>query len=290
MTLPQRMTTTDFHQHLWPDEFRRTLERRRKPPRLRGRHLELPRGGGFQVDPASYSPENRLGELERAGLERAVVSLPPTTEPTPDLVACWHEEALQLARVSEGRILPLAYATADPAFPGAIVAAPLLGESADLLTQLEQQDQLVFVHPAAAPPGRPKWRTAGVAYPQQMLDAYAHWIAVGPQRWPRLRVVFALLAGGAAFHLERFARRGLDPRLPHPANIWLETSSYGERALELSFQTFGATRLVFGSDAPVDRVENALAPARGFGAALADALLVSNPLELLSPAEARWAA
>lgn len=284
------MTITDFHQHIWPDQFRRTLERRRKPPHLRGKRLVLPQGGGFQIEPAAYSPEARIAELERAGLERAIVSLPPTTEPTPDLVACWHEAALQLAAATSGRLLPLAYATADAAFPGAIVPAPTFSESAELLTRLEQQGQLAFVHPGAAPPSQPAWRTAGVAYTQQMLDAYAYWITAGPHRWPRLRVVFAGLAGGAAFHLERFARRGLDPRTPYPGNIWLETSSYGERAVELSLQTFGAARLVFGSDAPIDGVDTALDPIRSFGSAVKNTLLVRNPLELLRPAEARWAA
>jgi hypothetical protein len=252
--------------------------------------LVLPRGGGFQVEPATYSPEARLAELERAGLERAIVSLPPTMEPTPDLVACWHEEALRLAAATGGRLLPLAYGTANPAFPGAIVPAPTLSEATELLTALEQQRQLAFVHPAAAPPSQPAWRTPGVAYTQQMLDAYAYWISTGPTRWPRLRVVFAGLAGGAAFHLERFARRGLDPRTPYPGNIWLETSSYGERALELSLQTFGPSRLVFGSDAPIDGVNAALDPIRSFGSAVENTLLVRNPLELLRPAEARWAA
>jgi hypothetical protein len=280
-------TAVDFHQHVWPDGFRRTLERRTAPPYLRGRRLVLPCGGSFSVDPDAHLPERRLAELEDAGLDAAVVSLPPTCEPTADLVEAWHEDALQLEVATEGRLVPLGYCTARPAFVGAIVAAPLLHRSMKLLERLErleEQSQLAFVHPSASPPLRPAWRTPGVGYTQQMLDSYTWWIAFGAARFPTLQIVFALLAGGAAFHLERFARRGLDADTAFAPNVWFETSSYGERALELSVRTFGVERMLFGSDAPVDRVQTALGPVRALGPALESATLRSNPHALLDHA------
>jgi predicted TIM-barrel fold metal-dependent hydrolase len=277
-------TAVDFHQHVWPEGFRRRLERRAARPYLRGRRLVLPCGGSFSVDPNAHTPERRLGELDDAGLDTAVVSLPPTCEPTADLVEAWHEEALQLEVVTEGRLVPLGYCCARPAFVGAIVPAPLLHRSTKLLEKLQEQNQLAFVHPSASPPLRPAWRTPGVGYTQQMLDSYAWWIAFGAARFPRLQVVFALLAGGAAFQLERFARRGLDADAAFVPNVWFETSSYGEGALELSARTFGAERLLFGSDAPVDRVHTALRPVRALGPALESAMLWSNPRELLAHA------
>jgi hypothetical protein len=287
------MTAIDFHQHVWPDGFRRALERRTTPPYLRSRRLVLPRGGTSELDPAAYAPEARIAELDRNGLQRAVVSLPPTIEAHPELVDAWHEEALALERSSDGRLVPLASEEAHAGFRGAIVAAPSLEDLdavAPLLTRLEEQGQLAFVHPAAAAPVEQPWRTSGVAYTNQMLQAYASWLAGGAQRWPHLRVVFALLGGGAAFQVERFIRRGLDPRMPFAANIWFETSSYGERALELTLQTFGAGRLVFGSDAPIDKVSEARTAVSRFGSALELELLVSNPLALLSAERQRWAA
>jgi len=175
-------------------------------------------------------------------------------------------------------------------WPGAILPAPQLGDAPRLLTRLEQQGQFVFVHPAAVAAGVPRWRTSGVAYALQMLEAYVYWLGAGGQRWPRLPVVFGLLAGGAAFHLERFIRRGLDPHALHERTVWLETSSYGERALELSLQTFGAGAHVFGSDAPIDTVDSALTPVRAFGPGVADTLLSNSPLEPTPGPEARWAA
>jgi 6-methylsalicylate decarboxylase len=283
----------DFHQHVWTEEFRSALERRARPPYLRGRRLVLAHGGEFEVDPHSYAPEERLAELDRAGLDAAIVSLPPTMEPSPELADSWNERAQQLAVQSSGRLLPLAYREAQPGFLGAIVAATDLFDldsAALLLDRLEAQRQILFVHPGPALPSLNGWWAPGVAYATQMQSAYATWVASGAGRWPELRVVFALLAGGAPFQIERLVRRGLDPRAPFAPNMWFETSSYGERALELTLQTFGASRLVFGSDAPVDAVDDALRTLRPFGDALETELLVSNPLALLSAERRRWAA
>lgn len=287
------MIGIDFHQHLWSDGFRRALERRTDPPYLRAHRLTLPHGGSFEVDPGAYTAEARLDELDAQGLEQAVVSLSPTTEPTRELVEIWHDEALRIQAASAGRLRPLAHGEARTDFPGAIVPATDvvdLDSAAPLLSQLEQQGQIAFIHPAAAAPGGPSWRIAGLSYTHQMLQAYASWINDGTHRWPHLQVVFAFLGGGAAFQIERFVRRGLDPRAPFAPNIWFETSSYGERALEVSLQTFGPGRHLFGSDAPIDAVGEARVVAARFGAALEHQLVAANPLTLLAAERHRWAA
>jgi hypothetical protein len=283
----------DFHQHVWTDGFRSALERRAQPPYLRGRRLVLPYGGEFDVDPDAYGPEQRLAALDRAGLDAAIVSLPPTMEAPPELADPWNESAALLAAQSGGRLIPLAYGEARPGFLGAIVAATDLldlASAAPLLDRLEAQNQILFVHPGPSDPSANGWWAPGVGYTAQMQAAYATWVASGVTRWPDLRVVFALLAGGAPFQVERLVRRGLDPRAPFAPNMWFETSSYGERALELTLQTFGAGRLVFGSDAPVDAIDDALRMLRPFGAALEVELLVSNPLSILNAERRRWAA
>ena len=283
----------DFHQHVWTDEFREALARRSRTPYVRGRRLVLPQGGEFEVDPDAYSPTKRLAELDRAELDAAIVSLPPTMEPTPDLVDAWNEGARKLPALTSNRLLPLAYREARAGFCGAIVdASELLNVSSagPLLDRLQDQQQFLFVHPGPASPSSDGWWAPGVAYTTQMQTAYAHWVATGASRWPQLRVVFALLAGGAPFQIERLIRRGLDPRAPFARNIWFETSSYGSRALELTLQTFGASRLVFGSDAPVDRVTDGLDALRPFGLSLQRELTTSNALAVLNPVEQQWAA
>jgi hypothetical protein len=283
----------DFHQHVWTAEFRSALERRTQAPYLRGRRLALPQGGEFEVDPDAYAPEQRLASLDRAGLDAAVVSLPPTMEPTPELADPWNESAQLLTAQSGGRLIPLAYGEARPGFLGAIVAAHDLLDldaSAPLLDRLQAQNQILFVHPGPGAPAAGGWWAAGVGYTAQMQAAYAAWVAAGATRWPDLRVVFAQLGGGAPFQIERLVRRGLDSRAPFAPNMWFETSSYGARAVELTLQTFGAGRLLFGSDAPTDRVDDALRMIGTFGAALEVELLVSNPLAILNAERRRWAA
>ena len=93
----------------------------------------LPAGGPFELDPASYAPEARLAELGRAGLDAAVVSLPPTSEPTPDLIDAWHDAAPRLAASSGGRLIPLAYRSVRAGFAGTIwlpsPGAPMSGST-----------------------------------------------------------------------------------------------------------------------------------------------------------------
>src|SRR5439155_14226986 len=118
------------------------------------------------------------------------------------------------------------------------------------------------------------WWSAVVGYTAQMQEAYFAWIAGdGPARWPQLRILFAALAGGAPFQLERLAQRGGDPSIP--PNVYLDTSTYGPRALRLCADAFGADRLVYGSDAPVVDPRETLAAARALG--------VADVTRLLSP-------
>jgi predicted TIM-barrel fold metal-dependent hydrolase len=114
-----------------------------------------------------------------------------------------------------------------------------------------------------------------------MQAAYMAWLARDAERYPTLPVVFAILAGGAPVQLERMRSRGVEVRTTLHPNVYLDTSSYGPRALELALATYGVTQLVFGSDAPVISPEPTLAAVRGFGVALADLVLDGNPARIL---------
>ena len=72
------MPTYDVHQHLWPDRLVEALVARTKPPCLRDGMLELDPDGEFEIDPAVYGLESCLAGLDRAGIDVAVVSCPPT--------------------------------------------------------------------------------------------------------------------------------------------------------------------------------------------------------------------
>jgi predicted TIM-barrel fold metal-dependent hydrolase len=118
-----------------------------------------------------------------------------------------------------------------------------------------------------------------VDYTAQMQAAYFAWITGGAQRWPELRLVFAVLAGGGPFQLERLASRGVDVRNALLANVYLDVASYGRRALELCLSTFGVGQLVYGSDLPVIDSGPTLEAIRTLG--LDDALCRENPARLL---------
>lgn len=271
-----------MHQHVWPSRLVQVLRRRREPPRLDGDVL-VTSEGSFRVDVEAALPERRLELLERCGIDAALVSLQPTLEPTPDVVAAYHEG---LDELSYPQLRPLSYGSVVPGFVGATVSARALLEPeslAPLLSALEERSLLLFVHPGAgrAVDGAPAWWSPVVDYTAQMQAAYASWLWQGIRRWPRLRVLFALLAGGGPFQLERLAGRGLDLRDAVAPNVYLETSSYGPRALEFCLSAFGVEHLVHGSDAPVLDPESSLHVVRRFGENVAAALCEQTPRRIL---------
>jgi hypothetical protein len=276
--------TYDAHQHIWPESLVRVLRDRRDPPCLRGDVLETAEGS-FAVDVAAHLPEARLAALEQAGVDAAIVSLQPTIAPTEDVAEAYHEG---MAAVADERLRPLAHAAALDGFAGASIPAEALLDLdaiAPLLDDLQQRSQLLFVHPGPGTPaeGAPGWWCAVVDYTAQMQSAYAHWLWHGVERWPRLRVLFAILAGGAPFQLERLvARGGLQLRDVVAAEVYLDTSSYGPRALEFCMSVYGVERLVHGSDAPVLDASASIDAVRTFGQAVTAALCDRNPTRLLA--------
>jgi 6-methylsalicylate decarboxylase len=287
------MPTIDVHQHLWPDAFVEALRRRARPPRLRGSILELASEEQREIDLGAHRLEARVALLDRHAIDVAVVSLPPTlgvdelpADEAAELVDAYETGILELAAASAGRIVPLAAGHRPQEFVGVCVPATAfveLHELAPRLDELERRGAFLFVHPGPGrrPRGAPDWWPAVVEYTAQLQSAYAAWLAYGAERWPDLKVVFASLAGGGPFQLERLRSWGVAGRDVLHENVFFETSSYGTRALELCLTTFGVGQLLFGSDVPVLDPAPALDAVRSFGDAVGDALCRQNPLRLL---------
>jgi len=285
--------TYDLHRHLWPVELLEELRRRREPPRLDGWTLRLA-DGDYDLEPHAYGLERCLAELDRDGISVAVVSLPPTlgidelpAEEAEPLRAAYHEGALAAVAASGGRLRALALDRPRDGFAGVCVAASALADLdalAPVLDELQRRGELLFVHPGLSPAaeGAPPWWQAVVGYTAQMQAAYAAWLAAGVDRWPDLRVLFAILAGGGPFQLERFRSRGFDVRRAQQPTIFFDVASYGNRAIEHCLATLGGDALVYGSDAPVLDPRITLAAVRSFGEAVVNVLCHSNPEELLS--------
>jgi 6-methylsalicylate decarboxylase len=276
------VAAVDFHQHFWPEPFVAALARRADPPRLRGRTLELPVEPPCEIDLRVHDLHERLRVLDSHGIDRAIVSLPPTLciEGCDDLLDAYHRGIAEVAAAARGRLVPLAAGTYLPGFAGASVSAAALVAGAEpLLAELEADGRLLFVHPgppARLPQGAPPWWCSVVDYTAQMQAAYMAWLARDGVSHPRLAVVFAILAGGAPVQLERLASRGIEARTALHANVYLDTASYGRRSLELALSTYGVTQLLFGSDAPVLDPGPGLAALREFGDILADVVLREN--------------
>jgi 6-methylsalicylate decarboxylase len=239
------MPRFDVHQHLWPEQLVAALARRREPPRLVGSRLEL-REGSFETDLGAHDPDTRLRLLDRDEIDVAIVSFPPTMgyEEAPELVEAYDEGILEVAAASQGRIRPLACGEERDGFVGTCVSAQSV-----LRDPLAVQGSLVFVHPGYSPPppqGKPAWWTPVVEYTAQMQAAYAAWLAGGRSDVP---IVFAIMAGGAPFQLERLSSRG--DRAEVLSRAYFDTASYGRRAVDLTVAAFGVERILFGSDAPV---------------------------------------
>src|SRR5438128_9451613 len=108
------MTTYDVHHHLWPEPLVAALARRTSPPLLRRRTLVLESEGEFEVDPDDYGVEACLRNLDRAGIDVAIVSCPPTLgidrlddDEAEELRRAYHKGALAAVEESRGRVLAL---------------------------------------------------------------------------------------------------------------------------------------------------------------------------------------
>ena len=287
------MTRIDFHQHLWPEPFIEALTRRTRAPRLRGSKLEIKGDTVWDVDLTAHTVESRLALLDRFELDTAVISLQPTlgldgiaADDRADLVATWEDGISALA--GERRLVPLATSGPREGFAGLSVSAVELLDLeavAPRIDALAAHGGFLFVHPATAtvPAGRPDWWPAVVDYPTQMQAAYTAWLLAGVERWPELDVVFAILAGGAPFQMERLASRGVDERSAVRPRIWLDTASYGRRALDFTMSALGIDRMLFGSDAPIVDPALAVGTAESFGHAVEEAMFTVNPKRLLNP-------
>jgi 6-methylsalicylate decarboxylase len=272
---------TDLHQHLWTEPLLDALAARRCVPFVRRAdgltvlHCagELP----CVIDEGAESGQARADLLRADGLDRAVVSISSpigieTLEPdaAADLIAAHLDGVLALGEqfLAWG---PIPVRTPDPAFVDEVLARGCIGVSlpaaalADrpalaamlpVLGHMQSAGVPLFVHPGGFAPREcslddPLWWTALTDYVAQMQAAWLTFAAFGRRELPRLRVVFAMLAGGAPLQAERLIARGgpvIDLRDPE---TFYDTSSYGPMTLESMARRVGPAQLVYGSDRPV---------------------------------------
>ncbi|SRR5579871_576659 len=297
----------DIHQHVWPDVFVEELRRRPRPPRLHGWTLLTSGEPPFAVNPADHDVAGRSAQAAHDGVGRVVVGLSSplgieylAAEDAEVLLDAYHDGVAGLgapfagwasACLTEIDAAGLAKQL-DRGFVGLQLPATAVADESGyrrcgpLLDVLTERDLPLFIHPgpaAGVKPGGPAWWPALVPYVQQLHAAWFAFRAYGRPAYPRLRICFTALAGLAPLHGERLAARGgaslmargvVDPR------TFVETSSYGNRAVDSVLRVLGVDMLVFGSDRPYAEPH----PGFGLGAAARHAIRVTNPARLLQAA------
>jgi 6-methylsalicylate decarboxylase len=305
----------DVHQHLWPEPLLAELARRRGAPRLRRRReswvVEVPGEPEAAVDLADHDPERRVDLLRTDGLDRAYVALstPLGIEALPPdaarpLLDAWHEGAAAMPAELGAWAAP-SVTEPDPdhlsglldrGFVGACLPAEALASAGGfdrcggLLELLEARGAPLLVHPGPGPDTlpvpaieratavAPSWWPAVTRYVAAMNASWHAFAHYGRPSHPRLRVCFAMLAGLGPLHRERLVARGGRPAAD--PDVFLDTSSYGPRAVDAIIRELGVDALVHGSDRPVTPPQQL-----ALGDAVQLALRVRNPGRLLSLAE-----
>lgn len=245
--------TVDIHRHLMTPRLFEALACRTDVPRIR------PDEDGWRLEVAHEAPSPVLpGEAPalEAGVDRGVVALSAAlgVEGLPEddartIVEAWRADAAELPPEFD---FWDAYAPDTDStrlcLPATALGTPAaLDRSAPLLERLERRGGVLFVHPGPATAGA--WQPALTEYPAALMAAWLAWTAHGRRRHPRLKVLFAALAGLGPLHAERIAARG-GPALAPDDRTFYDTSSYGPQAAAAVARVVGDAQLVYGSDHP----------------------------------------
>ena len=294
----------DIHQHVWPDALVAELRRRSEPPRLAGWTLLTAGEPPFAVNPADHDTGRRARQAADDGIARAVIGLSsplgieylPPGDAAP-LLDAYHRGVAALGAPFAGWAAACLTAIDAPGlarrldrgFVGLQLPATAVADESGyrrcgpLLDVLAERDLPLFIHPgpaAGVSSGGPAWWAPLVPYVQQLHAAWFAFRAYGRPAYPRLRVCFTALAGLGPLHGERMAARGGDGPLARGVVdplMFVETSSYGCRAVDSVVRVLGVDMLVFGSDRPYAEPH----PDLGLGAAARHAIRVANPARLL---------
>lgn len=297
----------DVHQHIWTAPLLDALAARQRLPFVRRTPEKLTvlhsaHERPFMIDLDSEVPSERMRLLQADRADRAVIAIssPIGIETLPgdearavigahldgvlalgDRFAAWGPIAIEAPEPDEVDQL-IARGCVGISMPAAALAgAEALDRLGPVLECVQRRGLPLFIHPGgvAAVGAReasltePLWWRALTDYVSQMQAAWLTFATYGRRELPGLRVVFAMLAGGAPLLSERLATRGgpaVD--LVDPLTFY-DTSSYGPRMVEAMARWVGPSQLLFGSDRPV--VEPVLTGR--------EAELMANGAELLWP-------
>ena len=286
------MRTVDVHQHLWPERLVLALERRTEPPRLRGSLLELPCEG-----PLRDRTSRRTCPSSASRFSIAAASTSPSSRSAPT----WSSSSIRIfatpttkgsrsSSAAAGGRLPR---PCRRPLPAGLRRRLRLGRgwsspgATRCSAELEAAGQVLFVHPGPprgpAPVGAPAWWAAGRRL--HGPDAGRLCGLALPRRRPllrSLRVVFAILAGGAPVQLERLRSRGGRRATALRPNVYFDRRPTGRARSSSASTAFGAGQLAVRKRRARDRSRRRRSrPCSSLGESVAGRVCEENPARLL---------
>jgi predicted TIM-barrel fold metal-dependent hydrolase len=282
--ISQPPSRADVHQHLWTTPLLDALADRERLPFVRRTDgmtvLHCAGEQAWAIDVERETPLQRADLVRADGLDLAVTALSSPVgiealpreearelieahltgiEALPDTFAAWGPIALDhpAPRDVDDLIERGCIGISLPA--GALAGPEAIDAMGAVLERAAHLSAPVFVHPGPAPGHRPPqpslnqplWWAALTGYVAEMQAAWLTFATVGRREHPDLRVLFAMLAGGAPLLSERLLARGGPPVALRDPLTFYETSSYGPVAIEAVANRVGAGQLLYGSDRPV---------------------------------------
>lgn len=271
----------DVHAHLWSQAYLDLLERFGNT--ATGVHR------GLGAGPTEQELEDRFALMASAGIDLQVLSATPASPhfavqtDAVQAARAVNDEYAELVRRFPERFrafaaLPLPHTDAaldeldralgELGMLGAAVTTSVLGRSvADpafwpVYAELDRRAAVLYVHPEGAGAYSPligPTMTWEIGAPIEDTVGITHLIQAGiPSRFPHLKIVTSHLAGALPMLLERMDRQyGWEapdtPEKPSVAagRMWFDTVGHNHTpALRAAAETFGADRLVLGTDFP----------------------------------------
>jgi predicted TIM-barrel fold metal-dependent hydrolase len=271
----------DVHAHLWSESYLDLMTELGVP-------TQAQRGTGAGSTEAELA--DRFAQLDAAGVDRQVLSVPPVSPHVADEagavraaqlvndeyagIVAKHPErfrafaALPLPHV-DASLKELTRSLDDLGMVGAAVTTSILGRGLGdplfepLYEELNRRGSVLYVHPAGEGAGAELIAghnlTWSIGAPVEDTVAVMHLILAGiPSRYPNMKIIASHLGGALPMLLTRADHQVPweapgTPELPSLAarRMWFDTVGHNHApALRAAVDTFGADRLVLGTDFP----------------------------------------
>ena len=273
----------DIHAHVFPSAYLDLLDR------AGGSECTTDVGRNLGADRTPEDMAHRLAMMDRAGVNVQVLSVTPQSPHLPDEVRAIeaartiNDTYAEIVRDGLGRFaafaaMPLPHVDAavrevgraldelgmlGVAVTTAILGRPLADSMFDtLFAELDRREAVLFIHPVGLGADSPVIAQAQLTWPigapiEDTLCVLQLLQARIPERFPRIKFISAHLGGCLpllARRLDVQAPWYMPPGTPPPSesvrSFWFDTVSGHPPALRCACETFGADRLLLGTDIP----------------------------------------